>query len=85
MLGAMTVGSTAWARVAILTEPALGGGGLGPAQSPIGAATTAGDSTGPSSFGRDQREYPAVNTIAIFRSLSHFDRAGQSLRQTRTP
>ena len=43
MLGAIAVGSTAWARVSILTEPALGGGvALGPAQSPIGAATTGG-------------------------------------------
>jgi 1,4-dihydroxy-2-naphthoate octaprenyltransferase len=43
MLGAITVGCTAWARVSILTEPALGGGvALGPAQSPIGAATKGG-------------------------------------------
>ena len=43
MLGAIAVGSTAWARVSILTEPALGGGvALGPAQSPIGAATKGG-------------------------------------------
>jgi hypothetical protein len=40
MLGAIAVGSTAWARVSILTEPAPGGGAaLGPAQSPIGVTT----------------------------------------------
>lgn len=40
IFGAITVGCTAWARVSILTEPAPGGGvALGPAQSPIGAAT----------------------------------------------
>ncbi len=38
MLGAIAVGSTAWARVSILTEPALRPGiALGPAQPPIGA------------------------------------------------
>lgn len=43
MLGAIAVGSTAWARVSTLTEPALGGGvALGPAQPPIGAATKGG-------------------------------------------
>ena len=43
MLGAIAVGSTAWARVSILTEPALRGGvALGPAQPPIGAATKGG-------------------------------------------
>ena len=40
IFGAIAVGCTAWARVSILTEPALGGGvALGPTQSPIGAAT----------------------------------------------
>ena len=40
MLGAIAVGSTAWARVSILTEPALRPGvALGPAQPPIGATT----------------------------------------------
>jgi len=40
IFGAITVGCTAWARVSILTEPAPRGGvALGPAQSPIGAAT----------------------------------------------
>jgi hypothetical protein len=40
IFGAITVGCTAWARVSILTEPALGAGvALDPAQSPIGAAT----------------------------------------------
>jgi hypothetical protein len=39
MFGAVTVGCTAWVRVSILTEPAPGGVALGPAQSPIGAAT----------------------------------------------
>ena len=39
-LGAVALGSTAWARVSILTEPAPGGGAaLGPAESPVGAAT----------------------------------------------
>jgi hypothetical protein len=36
--GAITVGGTAWARMSILTEPALRGGvALGPAHPPIGA------------------------------------------------
>jgi len=40
MLGAVAVGSTAWARVSMLSEPALRPGvGLGPAQPPIGATT----------------------------------------------
>src|SRR5882724_1841186 len=40
MLGAVAVGSTAWARVSILTDPALRPGvAFGPAQPPIGAAT----------------------------------------------
>ena len=40
MLGAVAVGSTAWARVSILTEPALRPGvALGPAQPPIGVTT----------------------------------------------
>jgi hypothetical protein len=40
ILGAITVGGTAWARVSILTEPAPGGSvAPGPAQSPIGAVT----------------------------------------------
>jgi hypothetical protein len=40
MLGAIAVGSTAWARVSILTEPALRPGvAFGPAPPPIGAAT----------------------------------------------
>jgi hypothetical protein len=40
MLGAVAVGSTAWARVSIPTEPALRPGvAFGPAQPPIGAAT----------------------------------------------
>jgi intracellular septation protein A len=39
-LGAVAVGSTAWARVSILTEPALRPGvALGPAQPPIGVTT----------------------------------------------
>jgi hypothetical protein len=39
-LGAVAVGSTAWARVSILTEPALRPGvALGPAQPPIGLTT----------------------------------------------
>ena len=43
MLGAIAAGSTAWTRVSILTEPALGGGvALGPAQTPLGAATKGG-------------------------------------------
>ena len=43
IFGAITVGCTAWARVSILTEPALRGGvALGPVQSPIGAATKGG-------------------------------------------
>jgi hypothetical protein len=38
VIGAITVGGTAWARVSILTEPTLRGGvALGPAQPPIGA------------------------------------------------
>jgi hypothetical protein len=41
--GAITVGGTAWARMSILTEPALRGGvALGPAQPPIGATTEGG-------------------------------------------
>lgn len=40
MLGAIAVGCTAWARVSILTKPALGPGvAFGPAQPPIGATT----------------------------------------------
>lgn len=40
MLGAIAVGSTASARVSMLSEPALRPGvGLGPAQPPIGATT----------------------------------------------
>ena len=40
ILGAITVGCTAWARVSILTEPTPGGSvAPGPAQSPIGAVT----------------------------------------------
>jgi hypothetical protein len=40
MLGAVAIGSTAWARVSMLSEPALRPGvGLGPAQPPIGATT----------------------------------------------
>src|SRR5258708_18444768 len=40
-LGAIAVGCTAWARVSILTEPALRPGvAFGPAQPPIGATTT---------------------------------------------
>jgi hypothetical protein len=40
MLGAIAVGCTAWARVSILTEPALSPGvAFGPAQPPIGATT----------------------------------------------
>jgi hypothetical protein len=40
MLGAIAVGCTAWARVSILTEPALRPGvAFGPAQPPIGATT----------------------------------------------
>jgi hypothetical protein len=40
MLGAIAVGCTAWARVSILTEPALGPGvAFVPAQPPIGATT----------------------------------------------
>jgi hypothetical protein len=40
IFGAITVGSTAWARVSILTEPAQGGSvAPGPAQLPIGAVT----------------------------------------------
>jgi len=47
IFGAITVGCTAWARVSILTGPALGGGvALGPAQSPIGARPRADDSHG---------------------------------------
>jgi hypothetical protein len=43
MLGAIAVGCTAWARVSILTEPALSPGvAFGPAQSPIGATTKGG-------------------------------------------
>ena len=39
-LGAVVVGSTAWARVSILTEPAVRPGvAFGPAQPPIGATT----------------------------------------------
>jgi hypothetical protein len=40
VLGAIAVGGTAWARVSILTEPALRPGvAFGPAQPPIGATT----------------------------------------------
>lgn len=40
IFGAIVVGCTAWARVSIPTEPARGGGvALGPARSPIAAAT----------------------------------------------
>jgi hypothetical protein len=40
IFGAITVGCTAWARVSILTEPALRPGvAFGPAQPPIGATT----------------------------------------------
>jgi hypothetical protein len=40
MLGAIAIGSTAWARVSMLSKPALRPGvALGPAQPPIGAAT----------------------------------------------
>jgi hypothetical protein len=40
MLGVIAVGSTAWARVSILTEPALRlGVAFSPAQPPIGATT----------------------------------------------
>jgi hypothetical protein len=40
MLGAIAVGSTAWARVSILTETALRPGvAFGPAQPPVGAMT----------------------------------------------
>jgi hypothetical protein len=43
MLGAIAVGCTAWARVSILTEPALSLGiAFVPAQSPIGATTKGG-------------------------------------------
>jgi hypothetical protein len=43
MLGAIAVGSTAWARVSMLTDPALRPGvALGPIQSPNGATTTGG-------------------------------------------
>jgi hypothetical protein len=43
MLGAIAVGCTAWARVSILTEPALSPGvAFVPAQSPIGATTKGG-------------------------------------------
>jgi hypothetical protein len=61
MLGAIAVGSTAWARVSTLSEPAL--------RPPLRSAQpsrrleprpTAGDSTGPSSLGWDQRGYPVV-------------------------
>jgi hypothetical protein len=56
MLGAIAVGCTAWARVSILTEPALRPGvAFGPAQLPIGRRPTAGDSAGLSSVGWDQR------------------------------
>jgi hypothetical protein len=39
MLGAIAVGCTAWARVSILTEPALRPGAFGSAQPPFGATT----------------------------------------------
>jgi len=40
MLGAIAVGSAAWARVSVLSEPALRPGvALGPTQPPIGATT----------------------------------------------
>jgi hypothetical protein len=40
MLGAIAVGSTTWARVSMLSEPALRPGvALGPTQPPIGATT----------------------------------------------
>lgn len=43
MLGAIGVGCTAWARVSILTGPALGPDvAFGPAQPPIGATTKGG-------------------------------------------
>ena len=43
MLGAIAVGSTAWARVSMLSKPALRPGvALGPAQPPIGATTNSG-------------------------------------------
>ena len=43
VLGAVAVGCTAWARVSMLTEPALRPGvALGPTQPPNGATTTGG-------------------------------------------
>jgi hypothetical protein len=43
MFGAIAVGSTAWARVSMQTDPALGPGvALGPNQSPNGATTASG-------------------------------------------
>ena len=72
MLGAIAVGCTAWARVSILTEPALGPGvAFGPAQPPIGATTKAGDTTGLSSLGWDQCHIGSSNMTATSRSLFH--------------
>ena len=53
MLGAITVGSTTWARLSMQTGPApRGDATLGPAASPIqGRSRRVGDSTGPSSPG----------------------------------
>ena len=53
MLGAITVGSTAWARLSMQTGPVpRGDATLGPAASPIqGRSRRVGDSTGPSSPG----------------------------------
>lgn len=43
MLGAVAIGSTAWARVSMQNDPALGSGvALGPNQSPNGAKTAGG-------------------------------------------
>ena len=78
MLGAIAVGCTAWARVSMQTDPALRPGvALSPNQSPNGATTAGGYSTGLSSFGWDQRGYPVVKHDRDHRSpLSHFDWAG---------
>ena len=61
MLGAIAVGSTAWARVSMLSEPALRPGvALGPPSRRLGRRPRAGDSTGLSSLRWDQRGYPVV-------------------------
>ena len=87
MFGAITVGGIAWARMSILTEPALRGGvAAGPAQPPIGA-TAQGLVTlwvyrRPVGISVDTR--PSSMTVTSRSSRTSIE-PGRTLRQTATP